>query len=99
MVKNYCYTEVGKFVIEYIEMLDDTTCNMGFFAVENEEGSSQIEVEYWLDEDSWHFVTKYYDKDGDYVDWTPCDIFTEEEKQKCKDIMTDYIDSVMYSKD
>lgn len=99
MVKNYRYTEVGKYVVEDIFMLDNSTCNMTFFAEKVKDGLKQIEVEYWLDDKSWHFVMNYYDDYEGFVDHEEFKGFTEEEKQKCKDIMAEYIDSVMYNKD
>lgn len=91
---NMTYMEVGKYVIEDISMLDEDTCNMCFYAESDDNGSSQIEVEYWLDDDSWHFVVNYYDEVGDYVDHTICTVFNDKEVEKCKDIINEFLSLV-----
>lgn len=96
MEKNYCHTKVGNHVIEDIYMLDDTSfesysCNIMFFPMENNNGFSRIEVEYCFVDDSWCFVESFYNKRGNLMKHNENGILSEEEKQKCKDIINEFI--------
>jgi len=91
------YMKVGNYAIEDISMLDKDTCCMCFYAESDDNGSSQIEVEYWLDDNSWHFLVNYYDEVGDYVDNTICSVFNDREVEKCKDIINEFLSSIALS--
>lgn len=81
---------VGNNVVSEVFMLDKDTCVLDFESVEGNCIDTQTEVEYWLDDDTWHFVNNLYDKNGDYLDWLDV-CLTDEEKEKCKDIIREFL--------
>lgn len=87
-------TFIDGHVVEDIFMLDNETCVLDF-VVERDSGENNsgvvTEVEYWLDEDSWHFRDMWYDSEGDFI----CDYDTErlsdDGKKKCVEMIKSFI--------
>lgn len=80
-------TTIDGHVIEGIEMLDNDTCCLYF--EDETEGDNIITttVEYWADEDSWHFIDNIYDLDGTFLDHCDTERLTEEGKTKVMEYM------------
>lgn len=79
---------IGKHKIETIEMLDDSTCFLSFTAEPVEDSNFlTIVVEYWLDEDTWHFNGQYYEVDGSFIDYEDFNLLSDEEEKECKNLM------------
>lgn len=97
-INDFRGTKVGNLVVEYVEMLDDDTCILSFETIDDEEDENvvdDIQVEYWLDEDSWHFNVSYFEKEsGDYFDTTKTIHLTENDKNQCKEIIKKYLKQI-----
>lgn len=97
MEKNFRGTKVGNLVVECVEMLDDDTCILSFETIDDEEDENvvdDIQVEYWLDEDSWHFNVSYFEKEsGEYLDMEAANL-TEDDKNRCKEIIGEYLKQI-----
>ena len=96
-INDFRRTKVGNLVVECVEMLDKDTCVLSFKTIPDEENENvldDIQVEYWLDEDSWHFIVSYFDRDtGCYLD-TDDAILTEDDKNRCKEIINEYLKQI-----
>ena len=82
---------IGNYIVSSIEMLDKDTCAMFFKDFTEGNIMYGIVVEYWLDEDSWHFLDNRYTLDGYFIDSEESTHLLEEEKQKCKEIIERWI--------
>lgn len=84
---------VGSHKVESIEMLDNVTCLLIFVDEEDKENNTHvsIQVEYWLDEQTWHFNDLWYDADGMYIESVETEHLTPEQKEKCKEIMNTWM--------
>ena len=93
-INDFRGTKVGNLVVECVEMLDDDTCVLSFKTIPDEENENvldDIQVEYWLDEDSWHFNVSYFEKEsGDFLDVEAVNL-TEDDKNRCKEIINEYL--------
>lgn len=85
---------VGGHVIDGIEMLDDSTCCLYFEEFEEDGYLVCIVVEYWLDEDSWHFIDNFYDKDGYFIDHEETTYLSEKDKTFCMDFIKSWIEDL-----
>ena len=89
-------TFIDGHVVEGIFMLDDDTCVLDF-VVEREMGENNsgvvTEVQYWLDDDSWHFYDLWYDSEGDFIDSyeTESERLSEDGKKKCMEMIKSFI--------
>ena len=96
-INDFRGTKVGNLVVECVEMLDDDTCILSFETIPDEEDENvtkDIQAEYWLDENSWHFNVSYFEKkSGDYLD-TDTAILTEDDKNRCKEIINEYLKQI-----
>ena len=96
-INDFRGTKVGNLVAECVEMLDNDTCILSFETIPDEEDENvtkDIQAEYWLDEDSWHFNVSYFDKkNGDYLD-TDTAILTGDDKNRCKEIINEYLKQI-----
>ena len=93
-INDFRGTKVGNLVVECVEMLDDDTCVLSFKTIPDEENENvldDIQVEYWLDEDSWHFIVSYFDRDTGYYLDTDTAVLTEDDKNRCKEIINEYL--------
>ena len=78
---------IGGYIVSDIMMLDDDTCAMYFKDFTEGNVMYGIVVEYWLDEDSWHFFDDRFTLDGDFINSEESTRLLEEDKQKCKEII------------
>ena len=78
---------IGKYIVSSIEMLDEDTCTMYFKEFREGNVMYGMIVEYWIDEDSWHFFEDRFTLDGDFINGEESTHLLEEEKQKCKEII------------
>ena len=96
-INDFRGTKVGNLVVECVEMLDDDTCILSFETIDDEEDENvvdDIQVEYWLDEDSWHFNVSYFEKEsGDFLDMEAANL-TEDDKNWCKEIIGEYLKQI-----
>ena len=94
-INDYRGTKVGEYTVECVEMLDSDTCILSFETIDDEEDEDtvvDITAEYWIDEDSWHFNDTFFVKgSGDYLDTCKTTHLTEEEKDRCKEIIVKYL--------
>ncbi len=85
---------IGGYAVSGIEMLDDNTCAMYFEDFTEGLLMIGIVVEKWLDENSWHFMDNYFDKDGSFIDWEETTHLTDEDKEKCKEFINSWIEGL-----
>lgn len=87
-------TIIDGHVIEGIEMLDDDTCCLYF--EDETEGDNIITtiVEYWADEDSWHFLDNIFDLDGMFLDHCDTERLTENGKTKVMEYMKEWMEDL-----
>ena len=85
---------IGGYVVDGIEMLDDTTCAMYFENFTEGDVMYGIVVEYWLDDDSWHFTDNRFALNGYFIDDEESTHLLEEDKQKCKEFMQSWIEDL-----
>ncbi len=78
---------IGNYIVSSIEMLDEDTCTMYFKKFREGNVMHRLIVEYWLDEDSWHFFDDRFTLDGYFINGEESTHLLEEEKQKCKEII------------
>lgn len=78
---------IGNYIVSSIEMLDEDTCTMYFKKFREGNVMHRLIVEYWLDEDSWHFFDDRFTLDGDFINSEESTRLLEEDKQKCKEII------------
>ena len=78
---------IGKYIVSSIEMLDEDTCTMYFKEFREGNVMYRMNVEYWIDEDSWHFFEDRFTLDGYFINGEESTHLLEEEKQKCKEII------------
>ena len=78
---------IGNYIVSSIEMLDDDTCAMYFKKFREGNVMYRMNVEYWIDEDSWHFFEDRFTLDGYFINGEESTHLLEEEKQKCKEII------------
>ena len=78
---------IGDYIVSSIEMLDEDTCTMYFKEFREGNVMYGMIVEYWIDEDSWHFFEDSFTLDGDFINGEESTHLLEEEKQKCKEII------------
>ena len=86
---------IGNYIVSSIEMLDKDTCAMFFKDFTEGNVMYGIVVEYWLDEDSWHFLDNRFTLDGYFIDSEESTHLLEEEKQKCKEIIEKWIVNII----
>ena len=87
-------TKIGSHVVECVELLDNETCLLTFGNEKDETDKDidlSIQVEYWIDEEIFVFNDCYYDTEGNFLDYENEKYLTDEEKQKCMDIITEYL--------
>ena len=95
MTKDYTYTEVDGLVVADLFMLDKDTCNLSFFTKEVDNNNHvTTEVEYWLDDNTWHFIDNLYDEDGMFVNSCDTINLTNRGKEMCKEIITEFLSSI-----
>ena len=78
---------IGNYIVSSIEMLDEDTCTMYFKEFTEGNVMYRMNVEYWIDEDSWHFFEDRFTLDGYFINGEESTHLLEEEKQKCKEII------------
>lgn len=83
---------IGGYVVDYIEMLDDTTCAMYFKEFTEGDVMYGIVAEYWLDDDSWHFSDNRFALNGFYIDDGDSTHLTDKDKEKCKEFIKNWIE-------
>ena len=83
---------IGGYVVSGLEMLDDDTCAMYFEGFTEGDVMYGIVVEYWLDEDSWHFSDNIFALNGYFIDSEDSTHLTDEDKEKCKEFINTWIE-------
>ena len=79
------------YIVSCIEMLDEDTCTMYFKKFREGNVMYKMIVEYWLDEDSWHFVDNRFAIDGYFINSEESTHLLEDDKQKCKEIIENWL--------
>ena len=96
-INDFRRTQVGTHVVDGVEMLDKDTCIL-YFEEEYDKGTKNAGVctqaEYWLDEDKWVFQDCWYDSEGNFLDSLQTERLTDWEKNKCKEIINEFIKQV-----
>ena len=82
---------IGGYIVSDIMMLDDDTCAMYFKDFAEGNVMYGIVVEYWLDEDSWHFVDNRFALNGYFINSEDSTHLLEEDRQKCKEIIKTWL--------
>lgn len=85
---------IGGYVVDGIEMLDNTTCAMYFDNFTEGDVMYGIVVEYCLDEDSWHFSDNRFALNGYFIDSEDSTHLTDEDKEKCKEFINSWIEDL-----
>ena len=83
---------IGDHIVNDIMMLDDDTCTMYFKEFTEGNVMYGLVVEYWLEEDRWHFVDNRFAIDGALINSDESTHLLEEDKQKCKEIIESWLD-------
>ena len=78
---------IGNYIVSSIEMLDEDTCTMYFKKFREGNVMYRMSVEYWIDEDSWHFFEDRFTLDGYFINSEESTHLLEDDKQKCKEII------------
>ena len=85
---------IGGYCVSGIEMLDDSTCAMYFEDFTEGDVIYGIVVEYWLDEDSWHFMDNRFALNGYFIESEDSTHLLEEDKQKCKEFINSWLEDL-----
>ena len=85
---------IGDYIVSGIEMLDDYTCVMYFKEFTEGNVMYGIVVEYWLDDDSWHFLDNKFTIDGYFINSEESTHLLEDDKQKCKEIIENWLEDL-----
>ena len=86
---------IGGYFVDGIEMLDDNTCAMYFEDFTEGDVMYGIVVEYWLDEDSWHFSDNRFALNGYFIDSEDDSThLTDEDKEKCKEFIKSWLEDL-----
>ena len=82
--KEYWLRPIGKHKVSDIYMINKYTCIVSLETeIIDDKTSVQTVIEYWLDENSWHFNDNIAEREtGDFVDSYTSKNLTEEEIQK-----------------
>lgn len=94
-MESYMTEEIkfGGYVVDGIDWLDDDTACLYFEEFKEDDCSVMIVVEYWLDEDSWHFRDQFYDEEDNYIDSCDTTHLSDKEKDECMEFILDWIKS------
>jgi hypothetical protein len=82
---------IGGYNVSGIEMLDDNTCAMYFENFAEGDKLIGIVVEYWLNDDSWHFSDNRFAINGYYIDSEDTTHLLDVDKQKCKEFIKGWL--------
>ena len=85
---------IGGYVVSGLEMLDDDTCAMYFEDFTEGDVMYGIVVEYWLDEDSWHFSDNIFALNGYFIESEDSTHLTDEDKEKCKEFINSWLEDL-----
>lgn len=84
-----------KFTMENVEAvfwLDRDTLVMDFVPETDESGDQfQLEVEYWTDNDEWHYNDILLASDGERVGWLPR-VLKKDQKGQIQELLKPYIE-------
>ena len=91
--KEYWLKVIGRHKVSDISMMDKDTCLLSLETEKLDDNFSvQTEIEYWLDEKTWHFNDTIAESEtGDFVDAYASGNLTEEEKEECKKVIMDFL--------
>ena len=78
---------IGNYIVSSIEMLDEDTCTMYFKKFREGNVMYRMIVEYWIDEDRWHFFEDRFTLDGYFINSEESTHLLEDDKQKCTEII------------
>lgn len=67
-INRFIGKEIGGFTIIAILSLDINTRVICCNDIDTEDGSKHLEAEHWLDENTFHFNSLYYDHDGNFIE-------------------------------
>lgn len=82
---------IGGYFVSGIEMLDNDTCAMYFEDFTEGDVMYGMVVEYWLDEDSWHFSDSKFALNGYFIDAEETTHLTEDDKEECKKFINGWL--------
>lgn len=91
--KEYWLKVIGRHKVSDISMMDKDTCLLSLVTEKLDDNFSvQTEIEYWLDENSWHFNDSKFESETGYcVGSYESENLTDEEKEKCKKVIMDFL--------
>ena len=91
--KDYWLRSIGKHKVSDIYMLDKYTCLLRLETEKLDDiFSVQTEIEYWLDEKSWHFNDAITERETeDFVGTYKSENLTDEEKKECKELIMQFL--------
>lgn len=91
--KEYWLNAIGRHKVSDISMMDKDTCLLSLETEKLDDNFSvQTEIEYWLDENSWHFNdTKSESETGYCVGSYESENLTEEDKEECKKFIMTFL--------
>lgn len=87
-------TIIDGHIINGIEMVDDNTCWLYFEGETEGDKFITTIVQYWADEDSWHFIDNITDMDGMVLDHCDTERLTEEGKAKVMEYMKEWMEDL-----
>lgn len=90
-INNFQGVKVGRHTVDLVEMIDKDTCLLSFESEVIGNVLVTTQAERWLDEDKWWFEDNYYDKEGNFIDWTECHRLCETEIKESKNIINKFL--------
>lgn len=87
-------TYIDGHLIADIDMLDDTTCYLAFEEEEVGDFILSYIVEYWLEDRTFHYVKRFFTKEGVLQNSENDCYLTEEGRAKCEAYMKEWVDSL-----
>lgn len=85
---------IGDYTVDGIEMLDDDTCCLFFEEVEEGNVLVSVVVEYWLDDNTWHFMDNYYEDDGNFINAEETTHLSADDKEECMTFMKSWLEDL-----
>ena len=85
---------IGDYTVDGIEMLDDETCCLFFEEVEEGNFLVSVVVEYWLDDNTWHFMDNYYENDGHFISVEETTHLSADDKEECMTFMKSWLEDL-----
>lgn len=75
---SYVGQSVGEYTIEEVLFPDRETTLICCQSIPTDFGTAHLEAEHWLDENTYHYNTLYYDESGNYIFSEPEEMLPEQ---------------------